>query len=60
VSQVFNGFFAIGFCGIPFLLPMELTPLATRAKSVAIATACFWSCSESPRRLAVLIPLTDP
>ncbi|GFZ42316.1 hypothetical protein JCM24511_00030 [Saitozyma sp. JCM 24511] len=42
---VFNGFFAVGFCGIPFLLPMELTPLATRAKSVAIATACFWSCN---------------
>lgn len=42
---VFNTFFAIGFDGIPFLLPVELTPLETRAKSVAIATGCFWLCN---------------
>lgn len=44
---VFNTFFALGFCGIPFLLPVELTPLQTRGKSVAIANGCFWSCSKS-------------
>lgn len=43
---VFNTFFAIGFDGIPFLLPVELTPLQTRGKSVAIANGCFWLCSE--------------
>ena len=32
--------------GIPFLLPVELTPLQTRAKSVAIATCFFWLCSK--------------
>lgn len=42
---VFNTFAAIGFDGIPFLLPVELTPLKTRGKSVAIATGCFWLCS---------------
>ncbi|AEO63159.1 uncharacterized protein THITE_2038523 [Thermothielavioides terrestris NRRL 8126] len=42
---VFNTFLAIGFDGIPFLLPVELTPLQTRAKSVAIATAFFWLCN---------------
>lgn len=42
---VFDTFFAIGFDGIPFLLPVELTPLQTRAKSVSIATGCFWLCS---------------
>lgn len=31
--------------GIPFLLPVELTPLKTRAKSVAIATGFFWLCN---------------
>ena len=44
-SSVFNTFFGIGFDGIPFLLPVELTPLQTRGKSVAIATGCFWLCS---------------
>ncbi|OAA67233.1 General substrate transporter [Niveomyces insectorum RCEF 264] len=39
---LFNTFFAIGLNGIPFLLPVELTPLKTRAKSVAIATGFFW------------------
>jgi MFS family permease len=43
---VFNTFAAIGFDGIPFLLPVELTPLKTRGKSVAIATGCFWLCSK--------------
>ncbi|EIW72337.1 hypothetical protein TREMEDRAFT_21790, partial [Tremella mesenterica DSM 1558] len=42
---VFNTFFAIGFDGIPFLLPVEVTPLQTRAKSVSIATGCFWLCN---------------
>ncbi|CAJ2511448.1 Uu.00g070730.m01.CDS01 [Anthostomella pinea] len=39
---VFNTFLAIGFDGIPFLLPVELTPLQTRGKSVAIANGFFW------------------
>ncbi|KAJ9133457.1 General substrate transporter [Pleurostoma richardsiae] len=42
---VFNTFLAIGMDGIPFLLPVELTPLQTRAKSVAIATGFFWLCN---------------
>lgn len=42
---VFNTFLAIGMDGIPFLLPVELTPLKTRAKSVAIATGFFWLCN---------------
>lgn len=42
---IFNTFFAIGFDGIPFLLPVELTPLQTRGKSVAIATGFFWLCN---------------
>ncbi|PSR79063.1 general substrate transporter [Coniella lustricola] len=42
---VFNTFFAIGFDGIPFLLPVELTPLQTRGQSVAIANGCFWMCN---------------
>ncbi|KAJ5113189.1 hypothetical protein N7456_001723 [Penicillium angulare] len=42
---VFNTFFGIGFDGIPFLLPVELTPLQTRGKSVSIATGCFWLCN---------------
>ncbi|KAJ5281734.1 hypothetical protein N7478_007106 [Penicillium angulare] len=43
---VFNTFFGIGFDGIPFLLPVELTPLQTRGKSVSIATGCFWLCNK--------------
>ncbi|KAI0015254.1 general substrate transporter [Xylariomycetidae sp. FL0641] len=42
---VFNTFLAIGYDGIPFLLPVELTPLQTRGKSVAIANGCFWLCN---------------
>lgn len=42
---LFNTFFAIGFCGVPFLMPVEVTPLQTRAKSVSIATGCFWICN---------------
>lgn len=42
---VFNTFFAIGFGGIPWLLPVELTPLKTRGRSVAVANGCFWFCS---------------
>ncbi|CRG91013.1 hypothetical protein PISL3812_08061 [Talaromyces islandicus] len=34
-----------GCDGIPFLLPVELTPLRTRGKSVAIATGCFGLCN---------------
>lgn len=43
---VFNTFFAVGFCGIPWLLPVELTPLKTRGRSVAVANGCFWFCSR--------------
>lgn len=43
---VFNTFFGIGFDGISFLLPVELTPLQTRGKSVSIATGVFWLCSK--------------
>jgi sugar porter (SP) family MFS transporter len=42
---LFNTCFAIGFDGIPFLLPVELTPLQTRAISVSIATGFFWLCN---------------
>lgn len=37
--------FAIGTDGLAFLLPVELTPLQTRAKSVAISTGFFWLCN---------------
>lgn len=43
---VFNTFFAVGFCGIPWLLPVELTPLKTRGRSVAVANGFFWFCSR--------------
>lgn len=56
--SVFNTFLAIGFDGIPFLLPVELTPLQTRAKSVAIATGFFWLCSKF-RRLYLVYPHID-
>lgn len=44
--SVFDTFSAIGFDCLAFLLPVELTPLRTRAKSVSIATGCFWLCSR--------------
>lgn len=43
---VFNSFFAVGFDGIPWLLPRELTPVQTRRESVAIANGCSWMGSK--------------
>lgn len=43
---VFNTVSGIGFQGNSFLLPVELTPLQTRGKSVSIATGIFWLCSK--------------
>ncbi|OQE32016.1 hypothetical protein PENSTE_c001G04509 [Penicillium steckii] len=42
---VFNTVSGIGFQGNSFLLPVELTPLQTRGKSVSIATGIFWLCN---------------
>lgn len=39
---LFNFFFAIGMLAIPWLLPAEYAPLATRQQSAALATASNW------------------
>ena len=44
-SSLFNTVCAIGTNGLAFLLPVELTPLQTRGKSVAISTGFFWLCN---------------
>ena len=46
-SSLFNTVCAIGTNGLAFLLPVELTPLQTRGKSVAISTGFFWLCNLS-------------
>ncbi|KAJ5082308.1 sugar transporter [Penicillium argentinense] len=43
--SIFNTVYAIGTNGLAFLLPVELTPLQTRGKSVAISTGFFWLCN---------------
>ena len=40
---VFNTFFAIGWLGMTWLLPAELTPLSIRAPANAISTAGNWA-----------------
>lgn len=39
---VFNSFFAIGFLGMTWLLPAELTPLNIRAQVNGLSTAANW------------------
>ncbi|KAE8371242.1 hypothetical protein BDV26DRAFT_286933 [Aspergillus bertholletiae] len=39
---LFNFFFAVGLLAIPWLLPAEYSPLATRTRSAALATATNW------------------
>ena len=39
---VFNSFFAIGFLGMTWLLPSELTPINIRAPANGISTAANW------------------
>ncbi|CAK7203010.1 hypothetical protein SEUCBS139899_005737 [Sporothrix eucalyptigena] len=39
---VFNTFFALGWCGLPWLIPTELLPLEIRAKASALATSADW------------------
>lgn len=51
---VFNTVSGIGFQGNSFLLPVELTPLQTRGKSVSIATGIFWLCSKYPLHIGTL------
>lgn len=40
---VFNTFFAVGWLGMTWLLPAELTPLSIRAPANAISTAGNWA-----------------
>ena len=39
---VFNTVFSIGFVNIPWLIPVECSPLATRGKTIAVSNAAFW------------------
>ncbi|KAE8311689.1 hypothetical protein BDV41DRAFT_565623 [Aspergillus transmontanensis] len=39
---LFNFFFGVGLLAIPWLLPAEYSPLATRTRSAALATATNW------------------
>lgn len=39
---VFNSFFAIGWLGMTWLYPAEITPLSTRAPANAISTTANW------------------
>lgn len=39
---VFNTFFALGWCGLPWLIPTELLPLEIRAQASALATSADW------------------
>lgn len=40
---VFNTFFAIGWLGIPWLIPAEITPLSIRAAANGISTGANWT-----------------
>lgn len=40
---VFNSFFAVGWLGMTWLYPAEITPLAIRAPANAIATTANWA-----------------
>ncbi|PCH04068.1 Major facilitator superfamily domain, general substrate transporter [Penicillium occitanis (nom. inval.)] len=42
---IFNTACAVGTNGLAFLMPVEMTPLQTRGKSVAISTGLFWLCN---------------
>ncbi|VUC37877.1 unnamed protein product [Clonostachys rosea] len=37
-----NTFFALGWCGLPWLIPAELVPLEIRAQANALATSANW------------------
>lgn len=39
---VFNSFFAVGWLGMTWLYPAEITPLAIRAPANAISTTANW------------------
>lgn len=39
---VFNTFFALGWCGLPWLIPAELVPLEIRAQANALSTSANW------------------
>ncbi|KAL7274385.1 hypothetical protein RUND412_002713 [Rhizina undulata] len=39
---IFNTFFAIGWLGIPWLYPAEITPLRIRAKANSVSTSANW------------------
>ena len=40
---VFNSFFAVGWLGMTWLYPAEITPLNIRAPANAISTTANWS-----------------
>lgn len=46
---VFNTFFAIGWLGMSWLYPAEITPLQIRAPANALATSANWIFSELDR-----------
>lgn len=39
---IFNTFFALGWCGLPWLIPTELVPLEIRAKANSLSTSANW------------------
>ena len=39
---VFNSFFAVGWLGMTWLYPAEITPLSIRAPANAISTTANW------------------
>ena len=39
---IFNTFFALGWCGLPWLIPTELVPLEIRAQANALSTSANW------------------
>jgi hypothetical protein len=43
---VFNSFFAIGWLGMTWLYPAEITPLSIRAPANAISTTANWAFSQ--------------
>lgn len=39
---VMNTFFALGWCGLPWLIPAEIVPLEIRAQANALSTSANW------------------
>lgn len=59
---VFNSFFAVGWLGMTWLYPAEITPLAIRAPANAISTTANWIFNVSLQRLSepfLMIHLTN-